>query len=51
MARLGTAEHGLDQRQFALLPEPHWIRVGIVTMYGGRAVWMLAQNTWRTCRR
>ena len=48
MARLSTEEGGLAEDIFPLLIRSHWIRVGIVTAYGGLSVWMLAQNAWLT---
>lgn len=46
MARLSTAEGGLSDHLFRLMVRTHWIRVGIVTLYGGLSVWMLTQNAW-----
>ena len=48
MARLSTAEGGLAEAVFRLMIRTHWIRVGIVTVYGALAVWMLSQNAWLT---
>lgn len=46
MARLSTAEGGLSDDLFRLMVATHWIRVGIVTLYGALSVGMLIQNAW-----
>lgn len=47
MAQLEAPEGGLLKRRFRLLLATHWLRVLIVTAYGGVVLWMLARSAWR----
>jgi hypothetical protein len=47
MARLEAPSGGLVPERYALLMTSHWIRVAIVTAYGGLAIAMLLQSAWR----
>lgn len=47
MARLEAPGGGLMADRYALLMATHWIRVLIVTAYGGLAFWMLTKSAFR----
>jgi hypothetical protein len=46
MARLEDPGGGLARERFSLLMGTHWLRVAIVTAYGGLMLWMVAQSAW-----
>jgi hypothetical protein len=46
MARLEDDDGGLALERFNLLMATHWLRVAIVTAYGGLTLWMVAQSAW-----
>ncbi len=46
MARLEDPAGGLAIDRFNLLMKTHWLRVAIVSAYGGLTLWMVAQSAW-----
>ncbi len=46
MARLTSPATGLSVALYRQLMLTHWLRVAIVTAYGGLILWMLARSAW-----